>query len=111
MTARAPWTPAVGERVRVYGLVTRPDGNPMGCITDCGVFVFAGVDLPGELWKIKSPEDGCIYAAHPKQCRRLVRRERRRVYVKFYNDGRVAEVAAAGHGPGDWIEFVEAHRK
>lgn len=98
----------VGDRVAVYseglGLAGRPT-RTIGAINRVegdAVRVDLGVDF---LW------------FHPKQCRKLVKKERRRIYAiveeKDYHSGLATLGAKALTGQfkiGEHIEFVEARR-
>lgn len=70
----------VGDRVRVYGLVT--EINATG-----GAPVYMGVS--GKINLIKQHTGKLVvdveglgtYLAHPKQCRRLIKKQKRRVWI------------------------------
>lgn len=89
----------VGDRVRAYswaavyaGRVIRVEGDR----------VYLGLDGGGNL------------DFHPKQCRRLVRKERRRVWVKlptdFHPQHRANGMVSVDPVDG-WVEFIEVRRK
>ncbi len=105
----------VGDRVRVYGHVAR-NGKPLvGHIHEKPVDVsekFRG-DNYVLIYDEEYPDSG--YYAHPKQCRRLVKKERRRVWVErgsFRGDtyeignGRYQPVVSLKPVP-EWVEFIE----
>lgn len=74
-----------GERCAVYGSVKDNHRNILylrGARCEV-VEVIASDEL-----LVKADVDGWKYSVHPKQCRRLKRRERRRVWINFHEDGR-----------------------
>lgn len=53
---------------------------------------------------------------HPKQCRKLIKKERRRISVKFVNDGSSVGIPVVKWTMSDFpkdemVEFVEVRRK
>lgn len=98
----------VGDRVRVYG----PYGQ--GSVDTGRV-----QELIGEgLLKLKLDSDG-YPVVHPKQCRRLVKRERRRVWITERKllelaidpDGEVSAMISKAKKVQDDVEFVEVRRR
>lgn len=103
----------VGDRVRVY---TVYDGRME--ILDCVVLSNEDVDGgPG------GPGAGCLWVedtssrrkfnAWPKQCRRLVCKERRRITVRFSGSmGEPDVIGQAGFfNAGERVEFIEVKKK
>lgn len=107
----------VGDRVRVYGK-PGPDG---GCweavIAACRVVAPWGVGMD-----VRSTYDNELYTVHPKQCRRLIKKPRRRMRIKISEEGgllcdmnnsenfRVLEFIR--HSPdGCCLEFIEVKPK
>lgn len=97
-----------GDRVRVFTQSEIRDG--------------VVIEEPGsvtEWMTVKTDTNGSIWRAHPRQCRRLVKRKRREIWVNEYTDGLTGSYyyqtkAGAEHGntTGDGyrrtIRFVEA---
>jgi hypothetical protein len=100
-----------GDRVNVYG-----GPNPgwgvggawLGTVYDLAVKTNWGNGI-----SVKSDYDGCGYVVHPKQCYRLVKKPKRRVWVN-------PKVFIPGHAPieqclclseNDWPEFIEVKKK
>lgn len=98
----------VGDRVRVYGH------------SDCARESFGGVvkEIHGAWLKVYS-DGGSLVAAHPKQCRKLVKKERRRVWVnrgylaQLPNDpgGYICSVPPAKSIETSYVEFIEVRRR
>lgn len=104
----------VGDRIAVYGI----DGNgaPIRKTATIESFTKEGavyVTDPESLHKV-GPAGYDLTMPHPKSCRRLVKKPRRRVWVKMPTDfhpqhltnGMVSVVPVAG-----WSEFVEVRKK
>lgn len=103
----------VGDRVRVYHGWREIEGQ---------VTSIANTNLASEL--IHVTEDG-FYSAHedgpfaPEQCRKLVKKERRRVWLiesdipasKGINYHKTIYRWPERHNNDNWIEFIEAKRK
>lgn len=86
----------VGDRVKIYHHRT-PLIGVVNHITEDGMI------------KIDLSEVGYIY--HPKQCRKLVKKERRRAWIKLTDYGQIDGWASCErHSPG-WVEFIEVKKK
>lgn len=103
----------VGDRVRVYGK-PGPDG---GCweakVVACRVVAPWGVGMD-----VRSTYDDETYTVHPKQCRRLIKKPRRRVWLNE-NALRTDRNNEGGWSVcfekpkvylSDWVEFIEARK-
>lgn len=68
-----------------------------------------------ELFQIEFTQDADLSWFHHKACRKVVVKERRRVWVKFdqydFPTGVLNEVLDKKHSPYDWIEFMEVKKK
>lgn len=92
----------VGDRVRVYGARYNGTVEP---------FV-ATIEHIYQNGSIKVSSDNIMYCEiHPKQCRHLVKKERRRIWVKFHPQGQIYTVECSEPQEEGWIEFVEVRRK
>jgi hypothetical protein len=93
-----------GDRVAIYSGTKRWTGTVEQCSAD---------DM---LLRVALHPSGTVTGAHPKQCRKLVKKYRRRVWLHCYEDGRV-EHALKLHTPTCGVpctfcrEFVEVKRK
>jgi hypothetical protein len=109
----------VGDRVAVYGL----DGN---CELVRIKTTITGLPANGQLYldekdTVKTTVPRYDFSmAHPKQCRRLVKKPRRRVWVNQYTEGvygsayaeqGAAENAGRNSQGRELVEFVEVRRK
>lgn len=93
------WTPKVGDRVAVYTGGNRYVAEIADMLND-GTLRFERVGAIGSFY------------AHPKQCRRLIRRERRRVYIQENPATKELGFGWVDGRPGQgWVEFVEVRRK
>lgn len=100
----------VGDRVAVYGAVW--------CHQDAEHKIYRGLKM--EISKIIDENRITLYfgdekyCAHPKQCRRLVKKEKRRVWVKvptdFHPQHRTNGMVSVDPVDG-WDEFVEVKKK
>lgn len=94
----------VGERVAVYD----------GFGRDIGIVE----EIRDGILSIGS-EDSDRFVAHPKQCRRLVKKPKRRVFLRESAGGNLTSgwtididtASDFGHPNGKWIEFIEVRRK
>ena len=103
----------VGDRVRVYGhrtndwmpftgTVVQRDYPELNDRSGCTLAVEADAGKVG------------VFLVHPKQCRKLVKKERRRVWVVFREDydgveyTAPAEIGIASRDKARAVEFVEA---
>jgi hypothetical protein len=59
--------------------------------------------------EIENPKDGKRFTAHRNQCRRLVKKPRRRAWVGFNKYGVPVDVRQASHE--GFVEFIEVRRK
>jgi hypothetical protein len=71
----------VGDSVAVYGICLVPSaGRSSGTVMDRWVGtvhrIHQGIGI-----EVRSHEDECVYSVHPKQCRRLVKRQKRRIWI------------------------------
>lgn len=94
----------IGTRVRVYatlnGAVAETKGSVTRIRTTDGMLY---VNLDGRRGEI---------VAHPMQCRKLVKKERRRIWLmKSHIEMRAYWTLTLPEKPDDYIEFVEARRK
>lgn len=106
----------VGDRVAVYG-----PGMLGGVASGDGKSQRRGavIQVPNELnlyvHIVVRLDGGGDVAVHPKQCRRLVKRERRRITLYADSDGSAVwgkVVTAVGEfKPAERVEFVEVRRK
>lgn len=109
----------VGDRVAVYGPAWSPGHE--GRMVSHKAEVVAVIDAC--TLHIR-PADGKLYFVHPKQCRRLKKRERRRVWVGQirvitpkqdlrFMEARFTEPSDyEGTADGKpWIEFIEVRKK
>jgi hypothetical protein len=94
---------SVGERVVVYYINEKDKG------------IVSGI-LDNNLLKIMvdTPNGFRFVTAHPKQCRRLKKREpRRRVWVRFYESGHADSVMSGSPDKEffEWHEFIEVRKR
>ena len=91
----------VGDRVRVYGLYCEVINGTVESLGNPQIFV-------------RADSDGKIYSPYPQQCRRLVKKERRRVWVvswAFKNLAGAEEfVRTENPHDKDFKEFVEVKK-
>lgn len=101
----------VGERVRVHDVCQETGKlcSDVGTIREIGMDGALFIDC--KFWQSHIP-------FNPKQCRRLVKKERRRVWLKpfdvNYSDKyppRIGSIDAALGPFEDYVEFVEVRRK
>ena len=105
----------VGDRVAVYGHRCLEWMRTAGTVLQVATDKHEGCTM-----LIKVPQRGDVYA-HPKQCRRLVKKERRRVYIPLndlharLNFKSAAELLSyleiETDGSPNYMEFVEVRRK
>jgi hypothetical protein len=98
-----------GDRVAAYG--TDANGDPVVVRAEVVSLNADGtLGLRGDTYKDELYDFSCV---HPKQCRRLVKRERRRVWC--FDDGyenlEGPFVTETPSTPERWIEFVEVRRR
>lgn len=101
----------VGDRVRVYGWDF--DDPKEALIFNAEVLE----KLSNGMLKVRNPRlDGDDFV-HPKQCRKLVKKERRRVWLTFYKDNGYSNIytfnplrSALKEG-AEVFEFIEVKRK
>lgn len=106
----------VGDRVAVYGPRITMNATAFG---SCQDVVYGAITADGKFPTIKSDLDDCEYYFHPKQCRLLKRKERKRVWVDpdylipnqpyFYKPEKGMPVRTTKGN--SWIEFIEVKRK
>ncbi len=90
----------VGDRVAVYAHTL---GRAVGEVSDVQ-------GLPPYWLNVQTSTCGVV--AHPKQCRKLVKKERRRVWVKFNHvHGMSSLYEARPEHEGDFVEFIEVKKK
>jgi hypothetical protein len=96
----------VGDRVRVYGH-RGFDWKP----TAARVVGFIDDDTAGMVVRVQSERYPAAYV-HPKQCRRLVKKPRRRC-VLVYERGamRISGYTEGDYAEGERIGYVEERRK
>lgn len=85
----------VGDRVAFY----TQHGRTVGTVERVGVFKL----------KVSGDNGGTLFDVHPKQCRRLVKRERHRLWINpsvALNRDWIAPEPVEG-----WVEYVEVRRK
>lgn len=108
----------VGDRVAVYGAIfSTKKKEYFGSAVDWRKGEVVGTVQAGDMIVFKD-EWGEDFTAHPKQCRRLVKKERRRVWVYQDRLGSITEQPTAYYrdqppddSPGHWVEFIEVRRK
>ncbi len=100
----------IGDRVRVYNAGTPRNELVVGIIESLP-------DEKTDFVRIVFKENGIMqrYLAYPQQCRRLVKKERRRVYICINKGG---ALDTRGHTTcyserkhPKWVEFIEVKRK
>jgi hypothetical protein len=92
----------VGDRVAVYDGGFILNGNA-GVITKIFSEGKTVVKLDVET------EYAAMPTVHMKQCRRLIKKPRRRVWARFCNDGTLMSMSQV---PGlDYVEFIEVRKK
>lgn len=98
--------PKDGEYCKVYGTVTDKDGTPYYLLgAKCKIIDIGAED---EII-VREGNLEWVYIVHPKQCRRLVKKERKRVWVSFNPNGSLHSTALYPcHG---YTEFVEVRKK
>lgn len=89
----------IGDRVAVYvgGCEGVPAAKRLGTITS--------VDITSPQVKVQYDDSGATWWAHGKQCRRLIKKERRRVWIMPHTlkvEAGICEKPIDG-----WVEFVE----
>jgi hypothetical protein len=89
----------VGDRVVCYNCTLRRKGNIIDIDTRY---------TPNTL--VIQTDDDTI-SMHPKQCRRLVKKKRREVWVHPQGIGHCDYVKASGNPAPGWVRFVEAKQK
>lgn len=101
---------AIGDRVRVYALAVLDAGDGTGVATH-GPFVGKVIRVKDSGHVYVKDEDG-EWIAHVKQCRRLKKKERRRVWVGEDDiNARKGIVPIFYHWPGTGrLEFIEVRR-
>lgn len=95
----------VGDRVAVYHGGRRLVGVLVDDSMTNRTWLSCRIDHPNG--------DSETFAVHPKQCRRLVKKERRRTTVEVQYDGRLKIIAHSGPllGIGEQYNLVEVRRK
>lgn len=92
-----------GEKVAVYmDGATRKTGIVIG---------FSSHAKDKELHVEFNIGSGERFWAHPKQCRRLVKKERKRVWVQYRDDGSWSNFSIVEPVRAGWVEFVEVKKK
>lgn len=103
-----------GDRVNVYGFTY--DGT--SCLGWAGEVTHAVGEIGGPLLHVRLDGRTAIEGVHPKQCRKLVKKERRRIWI----DCSVGLSAISGRlsnqvrleledGKEQFAEFVEVRRR
>lgn len=93
----------VGDRVVMYNGFARHTGVINSLVRS-------------SLYQIKIDSTESVMTFHEKQCRKLVKKERRRVWVDVEALRAISEDSVNGKGDGlidvsEWIEFTEVRRK
>lgn len=99
-----------GDRVKVYATLNGSVAETKGTFTRFRPDGMMYVNLDGRRGEI---------VAHPKQCRRLVKKQRRRVWIResvlneyFQGGDKWSDVAISGERlEEDDVEFIEARKK
>lgn len=102
----------VGDRVRVYGWFGGKD-DPSLADQACEV-----IDVEGTRLVVRPKHWTKNVIAHAKQCRRLVKKERRRVWLKpnpggynaYYHWEMKAELCLSETPIPEWTEFIEVKK-
>lgn len=99
----------VGDRVKIYGCIFRSSDESLHHITVDGLTgEIKEICLSGYI-TVKTNFDE-TFLAHPKQCRKLVKKERRRIWVspdyEFLGPDNTSLIPKEG-----WLEFVEVKKK
>lgn len=110
----------VGDRVRVFGIIkSLAAGEVIGCVGEHNDMFVVDANASPEYVRVQC-DSGVKYLAHPKQCRRLVKKQRRRVCIRYGPDGEWAwlfknqqeAVLSLEQYPGSKIaEFLEVWPK
>lgn len=115
----------VGDRVAVYGSVSPSAGGSVAFVGGARGTVYTvqsngalEIELDERPENFAKNEDLIVDGIHPKQCRRLVKKERKRVWVAADRYDMIRASSAQVH-IGDiytkpqqgFIEFVEVRRK
>lgn len=98
----------VGDWVRVYGPIE--DAEPKVIFTPGSTIVLEVLAEHADCLLLKD-NIGCEYRANKKQCRKLVKKERRRAWVLSTEAGTSAYIGTKRPPGLDWIEFVEVKKK
>ncbi len=106
-----------GDRVRVYGPVADRKHNHTAVSHDFVGTVKNATQAPDFLI-VTSDYDSGEKFCHPKQCRRLIKKERRRVWLdprwvdgEVIVDGRAVAYTGKVDQPAHMVEFVEVRKK
>jgi hypothetical protein len=97
----------VGDRVRIYGANTQ-DGTITGTVVELRPDDWILVKYDGGM------PSGMHKSHHPKQCRRLVKKERRRVRLHYRGSAVSVSWCWPTHDPSNCdgcFEFIEVRRK
>lgn len=89
----------VGDRIAIYGPQARGgDGKVVGSVMDR----VTGVVTSYQDYLLQFIDDsggGCEYEVHPRQCRRLIKKKRRRVWIPPW-------VLKNNSGAGEFIQTI-----
>lgn len=106
----------VGDRVAVYGVLYDCYAGPVGVAVNRKVAEVVGIPFENQL-KIEIISDrSSWYFVNPKQCRKLVKKKRRRIWVRDdemskFIQGRMCAVDAMSFKPdAPCVEFVEVRK-
>lgn len=116
----------VGDRVKAYGYVGEMGAFTLTSTRLANAASVVDIQVSGNL-VLQVGDSQRKYVAHPKQCRRLVKRERRRVWIKssavnhaldpkttVYQSTVVRADSPIPSLYGDkeiWVEFIEVRKK
>lgn len=93
------------DRVRVWGWNNVAE-HSAGAIAK----VVCRIEGLGDVYELRWIGEASSFQAHRKQLRKLVKKERRRVWVRFVDHSARPEVFVGPAVPGDAIEFVEVRK-
>jgi len=109
----------VGDRVRVYGVTKCMGDDKVNCVSDRRSGLVVDYDSDDDYVRVRI--NGETHLAHPKQCRRLVKKARRRIWVDSDSIGileKSGPLSSVHHAsvynysyPTDGVPFVEVRNK
>lgn len=107
-----------GDRVRVYGCVWYPEREgTRWCGGPSDIWTGRVVSASPMLVRFVDDDGGGVKEANPRQCRRLKKRERRRVWVQLVRGmihrihGSKPDDNSVWGREGGWVEFVEVKKR